>query len=287
MTRIGKENKYDIVPDHFKANIYDQVELLVDFHGITKKDIESAQEKIKKILNPKEYSMSEEPFSLDELQYYAERHNISIFAQKRMKDAEHVIRFYSKDSTECITISRLYIGITLSYEATHNLKSNIMLLAELIRLFAEQEYFEVENVYLIKKDSIYCSSLYRVYQCFDKQAFGDIGYTLKRRLPEEIRPLTSEIYNVFEYNGAEVKLYKSVIPGTIARSDEEIYEATLLTIVVFDTTNADEEIDIVNTLEKLNQISFKVFIHHITESFAEDLVKGFSDKVKAGVNKNE
>ena len=120
MTRIGKENKYDIVPDHFKANIYDQVELLVDFHGITKKDIESAQEKIKKILNPKEYSMSEEPFSLDELQYYAERHNISIFAQKRMKDAEHVIRFYSKDSTECITISRLYIGITLSYEATHN-----------------------------------------------------------------------------------------------------------------------------------------------------------------------
>ena len=273
MTRIGKENKYDIVPDHFKANIYDQVELLVDFHGITKKDIESAQEKIKKILNPKEYSMSEEPFSLDELQYYAERHNISIFAQKRMKDAEHVIRFYSKDSTECITISRLYIGI--------------MLLAELVRLFAEQEYFEVENVYLIKKDSIYCSSLYRVYQCFDKQAFGDIGYTLKRRLPEEIRPLTSEIYNVFEYNGAEVKLYKSVIPGMIARSDEEIYEATLLTIVVFDTTNADEEIDIVNTLEKLNQISFKVFIHHITESFAEDLVKGFSDKVKAGVNKNE
>lgn len=232
MTRIGKENKYDIVPDHFKANIYDQVELLVDFHGITKKDIESAQEKIKKILNPKEYSMSEEPFSLDELQYYAERHNISIFAQKRMKDAEHVIRFYSKDS-------------------------------------------------------IYCSSLYRVYQCFDKQAFGDIGYTLKRRLPEEIRPLTSEIYNVFEYNGAEVKLYKSVIPGMIARSDEEIYEATLLTIVVFDTTNADEEIDIVNTLEKLNQISFKVFIHHITESFAEDLIKGFSDKVKAGVNKNE
>ena len=84
-----------------------------------------------------------------------------------------------------------------------------------------------------------------------------------------------------------MKLYKSVIPGMIARSDEEIYEATLLTIVVFDTTNADEEIDIVNTLEKLNQISFKVFIHHITESFAEDLIKGFSDKVKAGVNKNE
>lgn len=287
VTKIGKENKHDIVPDCIKANIYDQVELLVDFHGITKKDIESAQEKIKKVLNSKEYSMSEEPFSLDELQYYAERHNISILAQKRMKETEHVIRFYSKDSTECITISRLYIGITLSYEVAHNLKTNIILLSKLVRLFAEQEYFEVENVYLIKKNSIYCSSLYRVYQCFDKQAFGDTGYMLKRRFPGEIRPLTSEIYNVFEYNGAEVKLYKSVIPGAIAGSEEEIYEASLLTIVIFDTTNADEEIDIGKTLEKLNEISFKVFIHHITESFAEDLIKGFSDKVKAGVNKNE
>lgn len=287
MTPKGKENKYDIAPDCIKANIYDQVELIVDFHGITKKDMEFVQEKTKKILDSKEYSMSEDPFSLDELQYYAERHNISISMQRRMKDSECVIRFYAKDNTECITISRLYIGITLSYEVAHNLKRNINLLAELVHLFDEQEYFEVENVYLIKKNSIYCSSLYRVYQCFDKLAFGDAGYTLNRRFSDEIRPLTSEVYNVFEYNGAEVKLYKSVIPGTIARSDEEIYEATLLSIVVFDTANIDEEIDIEKTLEKLNQISFKVFIHHITDSFAEDLLKGVSDKVKAGVNKNE
>lgn len=287
MTQIGKESKYDIVPESIKANIYDQVELLVDFHGITKKDIEIAQETIKNILNPGKYSMSEDPFFLDELRYYAERHNMSMSMQKRLRDTESVIRFYAKDNTECITISRLYISISLSYEATHNLRENINLLAKLIHIFDQQEYFEVENVYLIKKDSVYCSSLYRVYQCFDKRAFGDIGYELKRKYPDEICPLTSEVYNVFEDNGAEVKLYKSVIPGTIAKSDEEIYEAVLLTIVTFDMTNTNEAIDIKKTLEELNKISFRVFIHHITESFANDLVKGSSDKVKAGVNKNE
>lgn len=52
-------------------------------------------------------------------------------------------------------------------------------------------------------------------------------------------------------------------------------------------TDVDEEIDIGQALEEMNQISFKVFIQHITDSFANDLVNGFSDKVKAGVNKNE
>lgn len=287
LTLTGKENKYNIAPDSIRANIYDQVELLVDFHGITKKDIELAQETMKNVLDSKEYSMSEEPFPMDELQYYTERHNISLSMQKRLMDTESVIRFYAKDGTECITISRLYIGIRLSYEVAHNLKENIRRLAEIVHVFDKQGFFEVENIYLIKKNSIYCSSLYRVYQCFDRQVFGDAGYILKRRYPDETIPYTSEVYNSFEYNGMEVNLYKSVVPGTIAKSDDEIFEAVLLTIVTSDMTDVDEEIDIGKALDEMNQISFKVFIQHITDSFANDLVNGFSNKVKAGVNKNE
>lgn len=282
-----KENKYHIAPDSIRANIYDQVELLVDFHGITKKDIELAQEAMKEVLDPKEYSMSEEFFSLDELQYYAEHHNISLAMQKRLRDTESVIRFYAKDRTECITMSRLYIGICLSYEVAHNLKENIKRLAEIVHVFDKQEFFEVENIYLIKKNSIYCNSLYQVYQCFDRQVFGDAGHILKCRYPNKIVPYTSEVYNSFEYNGMVVNLYKSVVPGKIANSDDEIYEAVLLTIVTLDVTDVDDEIDIGESLDEMNHISFNVFIQHITHSFAMDLVKGFSDKVKAGVNKNE
>lgn len=86
---------------------------------------------MKNVLDSKEYSMSEESFPMDELLYYTERHNISLSMQKRLMDTESVIRFYAKDGTKCITISRLYIGIRLSYEVAHNLKENIRRLAEI------------------------------------------------------------------------------------------------------------------------------------------------------------
>lgn len=54
-------------------------------------------------------------------------------------------------------------------------------MAQLIELFAEEEYFEVEGVYLIKRDSIYCKSLYRLYQCYNKEMFADPSYLLQRK----------------------------------------------------------------------------------------------------------
>ena len=84
-----------------------------------------------------------------------------------------------------------------------------------------------------------------------------------------------------------VNLYKSVVPGKIAKSDDEIYEAVLVTIVTLDVADVDDEIDIGESLEEMNQVSFNVLIQHITKSFVKDFVKGFSDKVKAGVNENE
>lgn len=71
---------------------------------------------------------------------------------------------------------------------THKLKGNILRMAQLISLFAEEEYFEVEGLYLIKKDSIYCKSLYRLYQCYNKEMFADASYLIKENgkniLPE-------------------------------------------------------------------------------------------------------
>ena len=78
-------------------------------------------------------------------------------------DIENVVRYYSKDKTEIITISRMFISISLNYKVAHKLKDNIKLIAELVELFSKEGYFEVEGVYLIKSDSIYCKSLYRLY----------------------------------------------------------------------------------------------------------------------------
>lgn len=67
----------------------------------------------------------------------------------------------------------------------------------------------------------------------------------------------------------------------------EIGSLALTTIVTLDVTDVDDAIDIGESLEEMNQVSFNVLIQHITKSFVKDFVKGFSDKVKAGVNENE
>ena len=249
---ISKKKKQDILPDDITANIYDKIELIVDFHGITRLEIENAQEKVKQILSSDYYSRREGEFSVDELKAYGERTYISNASLKRYYDTEGVIRYYSKDETEIITISKLFLSITLNYEVTHKLKDNISLMAQLIELFAEEEYFEVEGVYLIKRDSIYSES--------------------------------TSIGNRFKYGKYNVNIEKSVVKGYTSYGDE-IYEGKMDTIVSCDTF--EEVVNLENMIKELNNISFEVFISHITEGFANDLIVGKTDKVIDGVNINE
>ena len=126
---ISKKKKQDILPDEIKANIYDKIQLLVDFHGITRLEIEKTQEKIKDILSSDIYSRQEDEFLQEELEAYGERHDISQASLRRFYDIENVVRYYSKDKTEIITISRMFISISLNYKVAHKLKDNIKLIA--------------------------------------------------------------------------------------------------------------------------------------------------------------
>lgn len=280
---ISKKKKQDILPDDIKANIYDKIELLIDFHGITRLEIEKAQEKVKQILSPDRYSRREGEFSDDELSAYGDRNYISAASLKRYHDTESVIRYYSKDETEIITISKLFLSVTLNYEMTHKLKDNISLMAQLIEVFKEEEYFEVEGLYLIKRDSIYCKSLYRLYQCYNKEMFADASYLIQRN-EKSVQPESTSICNKFRYGKYNVSIVKSVIKGYTSY-EEEIYEGKMDTIVSCDTF--EESINVEEIIKELNDISFKLFISHITVGFANDLISGKTDKVIDGVNVNE
>ena len=49
----------------------------------------------------------------------------------------------------------------------------------------------------------------------------------------------------------------------------------------------EDQINVEDIINDLNDISFQLFISHITEGFANDLIIGKTDKVKDGVNMNE
>ena len=102
----------------------------------------------------------------------------------------------------------------------------------------------------------------------------------------KILPESTAICNRFKYDIYDVSIIKSVIKG-ITTGEQEIYEGRLKTIVSFEVLNEETYINIKETMEELNNISFKLFMSHITSNFANDLILGKTDKVKEGVNINE
>ena len=136
---------------------------------------------------------------------------------------------------------------------------------------------------MIKKDSIYCKSLYRLYQCYNKEMFADASYLLQRE-GKNILPESTSICNKFKYGKYNVSIVKSIIKGYTSY-EEEIYEGKMDTIVSYEAL--EELINVEDIINNLNNISFELFISHITEGFANDLMIGKTDKVKDEVNMNE
>jgi|GEM_PF-1408756 len=279
--KILKKDK--IKPSDIKANIYDSVELIIDIHGITRQDIEGALHELNDILPAEFYSRTDDSLTLQEINDYGDRkeNSLSWATRKRYLDTESVVRYYSKNDSERITISRLFISIFLSYEIAHVLKENIELIDKIVKVFNTLEYFEVEKLFLVKKDSIYCSSLFRMYQCFDKKMFADVGYILGRS-EKAIDNGVTRVYNNFSYGNAEIILNKEIVAGMLSDTNEFIYEGKMDTIVSKDPS--EDVVSIKDVLNELNSISFDVFMCHITDSFARDLVDGKSSKVRKGIN---
>lgn len=288
MARKLNVKKNAIKPEDIKANIYDTIKLIVDINGVTSLDLNSIQESLKKLFMPEIYGLTETELYVDEVNDLNERKfgKMTLASQKRLIEKESVLRFCSKDDTEEIVISRLFVSIKLDYKASHSLTEKIKLMSEIIKCFSELQYFNIEKTTLIKINSIVCISLYRLYQCFSKTMFGDITYTLGKKATEIF--LKNESYfNYGENNDINVNVNKTVRKGIINDNEKNVvYEGVLNIDTCYEYVKYDD-IDITAKIKELNALIFVIFISHITGPFAEDLVKGDTNKVLGGFNKNE
>lgn len=111
--------------------------------------------------------------------------------------------------------------------------------------------------------------------------FADAGYMLGCST-ENLDFGVTRIDNNFTYENFEVIVNKEIVEGILLDTGEDIFEGKLETIISQETAN--DEVSVKYVLNKLNDISFKVFMCHITDAFARDLVIGKSLKVKRGIN---
>lgn len=299
MVDVVVKNK--IKPIDIKANIYNNIEIIVDIDGVAGVDLDYIQKKIKALFSSDIYNFTETELYDYELNDLNERKpfGMSIFSRKRLIEKESVLRFSSKDENEQVSISRLFVNIKLDYKAAHCLTEKIQLMCEIIECFSELDYFQIERISLNKSNNIVCNSLYKLYQCFEKNMFGDIAYILGRKIKNiDIEPTYLSNKNYFKYDGNEINVFKMVKNGILNDNGKKIvYEGTLNINTCYDCMengNFNYGVDIRNTrvnvkdkIEELNEILFDIFIGHITQSFIQDLVSGKTDKVLGGFNINE
>lgn len=290
MRRKLSINKNDIKREQIKANIYDTIQLLVDINGVTSLDLDSIQSYLKSLFPSDSYTLMETELYPYEVEDLSERRpeGITISSRKRLIEKETVLRFVSKDESEEISISRLFIGIKLDYKSAHKLSEKIEKMSEILACFSDLKYFEIERITLSKKDNIICISLYMLYQCFVKSMFGDITYVLSRK-GENVKQSYLENKSYLNYGENIVKIYKLVQNGSINYHDKkkEVYEGNLNIITSYECIEPYDANDTKLKFIELNNIIFQIFMNHITGSFAEDLVSGTTNKVIGGFNKNE
>lgn len=269
-----------------KANIYENIELIADIGGLTNNDIIELEKELNKLFEADTYMKENSEIYADELDDYQKRNDISLNLTKinYILQKENVLRYYNKDKTEKICICTKFVSIKLDYMTTHSLKEKIHLFSSILDCCNRINYFKIDNLILCKNNAVVCGSLYRIFQCFEKAMFGDFSSKLKKKT--EMYKLKNS--SILEYCDYLVSVDKEVLQGLY---DNEISYRGTLKIEV--GTNA--EIGHMEQLEGLfeeqfthmNDIIFEVFMGHITNSFAEDLVKGSTNKVKEGFKNNE
>lgn len=277
--------KNSIKAEEIKSNIYEDIELIADIGGLTNNDITELERDLNKLFDANIYMREITGLYRGELVDYQKRNDIILNRSKadHILEKENVLRYYNKDKTEQVCICTKFLSITLDYTDTHSLKEKIHLLSSMLNCCCKIKYFNIQKLILRKNNAIICGSLYRLYQCFERKMFGDISYRLKGK--GKVYKLKSS--SILGYQDCLVSVDKEVSQGFYLK--EVCYRGTLRIEV-----GTSEEIECLDNIEgwfetkfmHMNDIIFEIFIKHITNGFAEDLVKGTTDKVKGGFKNN-
>lgn len=166
-----------VQPDDIKANIYNDIRFIVDIQGVSTDGLEQTDISISKLLDSNVFNRIEDTYTYDEINEWDKRNQreISNKMKKRMIETEKVIRYISKDETEHIILGKNYIELRLIYEKSFVLKDKMDLLEKIVKAYDLNNLFmHVDNIILIKNNSIVCKSLYTLYRCFNAKQFGDI-----------------------------------------------------------------------------------------------------------------
>lgn len=275
--------KQKISRESIKANLYDEINIVVDHIGLTDGDILEKSSKIDGLIKGENFKKYIAPLSYEEIEEYATRQEreLSLAAKRNSIEEDNSIRYISDDDLVEIVIYRNFSKIRLSYgqNVKHKLNDYFSILKSIVEcLSLDKEFYKIQTVYLQKKNQIFSKSLYQLFRCFKRNMFG----TFMHGASEESYALNIvQIKENFWYEDLEFDVLKSIHNGLDDETKKEIYQGQLYITGRYDAAPIDE-IDIFKMLVRINDKIFDVFQRYLTEGFLEDMKNGETSKVIGG-----
>lgn len=273
----------NIEREEITANLYDEINIIVDYTGLTDGDILEKSSGLDALVKDGDFEKYVAPLTYEEIEEYAvrQKRELSLAAKRNSIEEDNSIRYIRNDQLVEIVIYRNFSKIRMYYgeNIKHALRDYFVMLGNIVDcLSRDRNFFKIQTVHVQKKNEIFAKSLYQLFRCFDRNMFGTFiqGYSKD----EYILNVVQNKENFF-CRDIEFDVLKAVKNGVDNNTKKEVFLGQLYIAGRYDAAPVDD-VAIDRMLHKINDMIFDVFKRYLMEGFLEDMKNGKTSKLIGG-----
>ncbi|OKO50955.1 hypothetical protein ABH17_026925 (plasmid) [Bacillus toyonensis] len=287
---IGNYKKSHIKVEDIKANILSYTVLRIDYKGLLTFDrfIDDFQD----YLSEEGFVAEKDFLSVEDIEVIDVQATFYKYVGK-----EPVVRFIKNNNATRIIVTRYFTYIYLDYRTSHKLERNIKIFNDLVTKIRDKngKFVRFNEVSLKKNNAVIIGTMQKILECFETRLFNEASFEINRLSKNtKTKLLASKSENMFMWDEMLFKIENKISEGFTSlgmNSRKECYEIVLDIEGSLSFNDLDEQWNSLNEVkpmvQKINSGIFEIFKLHLSEPFLKDMVKGESNKVLKGLNKNE
>lgn len=285
------KDKEDVKRKQLTSNILNKVILRIDFLRIIK--IEDLVSEVQEYLNNENFNLTNDEF-INTVEFAINDPDISAmngFNVKKNIKRQKVYNFKNSNNT-CLAITESCIIFNIDCKNRYNLEEYIDVFCNIIiKAQNKFDFIKFIRVGLRKINNIICVPE-NLYDCFDENFFKNI--TIDKEHKKNIKYMKRTSLDNFAYSKYLFNVSKVVQEG-IFNDNENTDIKAVNAILDIDGYLKDNKLledfkdteSIKDVILNINDDIFNIFKSMLTISFINDLIKGDSNKIKWGLNKND
>ncbi|ACA56197.1 TIGR04255 family protein [Clostridium botulinum] len=281
--------KSEINRKDLTANILNKVIIRLDFLRIV--NIQELVSELQGYLSTLDFFLTNQDF-VNDIEFQINDPEIlstDNFSVKKSIKREQIYNFENTNNTVELAISENFIAFNIDCKREYSLEKYITIFSKIV-ILAQKKFTFIKfiRIGLRKINNIICKDE-NLYYCFEKDFLPDIK--IQTSEIREIRYMKRQALDNLSYNKHLFNIFKIIQEGTLGNKNTERAFNAILDIDGYLKETIPERFedydDVKKTIIGINYDIFDIFKSMITYNFANDLIKGESNKVEWGINKND